>query len=303
MKIEKRGLIFDPKGKFNWATNSVLQPTPIELEHAIRVFAGFRDDAGISRVGWVDLDKNNPSKVLGYSAVPALDTGLPGTFDDNGVVPSAVVKRGSELYLYYAGYQIVKNVRFIVLGGLAISTDNGATFKRYKHTPVVERTSDEFLFRVIHTIFFEDGVWKVWYGGGNHFVKGDSKSLPVYDIRYMESPDGINFPETGKIVLNNGKDEHRVGRPYVIKKGSKYYMFFGASTPTQPYRLTYAESNDGTHWQRKDDEFVMEYKEGEFDSDMSAYPAIIEAAGRTFMLYNGNNYGKDGFGYAELLID
>jgi hypothetical protein len=31
-----------------------------------------------------------------------------------------------------------------------------------------------------------------------------------------------------------------------------------------------------------------------------AYPAVVEAEGRRYLFYNGNNYGRDGFGLAEL---
>lgn len=302
MQWEKKGIIFNPAGKVSWAANTALQPTPLLLNNdVIRIYAGFRDDAGVSRIGWVDVESNDPSKIISYSKSPVLDVGLPGTFDDNGVVPSAVIKHEGKIFLYYAGYQLVKNVRFLVLCGLAISTDNGNFFKRIKNTPVLERTDDEFLFRVIHSVIWENGKCKVWYGGGNHFVQSDSKTLPVYDIRYMESSDGINFPESGKVVVETGEGEYRVGRPYVIKKNVKYLMFFGASTPSIPYRLTYAESENGINWTRKDDSFKLDYNENDFDSNMSAYPAVVEVGNKTYMFYNGNDYGKEGFGLAQLI--
>jgi hypothetical protein len=31
---------------------------------------------------------------------------------------------------------------------------------------------------------------------------------------------------------------------------------------------------------------------------MAAYPAVVTAADRTYLFYNGNAYGHDGFGYA-----
>jgi predicted GH43/DUF377 family glycosyl hydrolase len=295
---DKKGIVFDPQGKFSWASHTALQPTPIVIGEKIRIFAGFRDDAGISRVGWVDVDIENPEKVLGYSQNPALDIGLAGAFDDNGVVPTAIVRRGDALYLYYAGYQLVKNVRFIAFTGLAISHDDGLSFQRWRNTPVLERTTDEFLFRAIHTIFWDTDKWKTWYGGGNSFVAGEQKTLPIYDIRYMESADGIAFPDKGQTVLKNGENEYRVGRPYVVKRGDKYIMYFGASTPQEPYRLAYAESNDGVNWDRNDSLLDIPYQEGDFDSRMSAYPSVIDYNNRIYLFYNGNDYGKQGFGLA-----
>ncbi len=301
MKWEKLGLVFNPAGKLSWASNTALQPTPLILEDRIRVYAGFRDQNGISRIGWVDVDKNDPTTVLQFSTNPVLEPGLPGTFDDNGVVPSAVVARGDEVYLYYAGYQLGINVRFLVLGGLAISKDGGNTFQRYSHVPILERTHKEFLFRVIHTVMYDNGKWKVWYGGGNHFINSGTKTLPVYDIRYMESEDGIHFPVQGTTVLGNGVGEHRVGRPYVIKRNGSYEMYFGASTPEQPYRLAFARSADGLVWEREDSALDLAYPDDGFDSEMSAYPAVVTLNSGTFMFYNGNQYGREGFGVARLI--
>ncbi len=42
------------------------------------------------------------------------------------------------------------------------------------------------------------------------------------------------------------------------------------------------------------------YGKDDFDSNMSAYPCIIELQNKSYMIYNGNEYGKFGFGYAEI---
>jgi hypothetical protein len=34
---------------------------------------------------------------------------------------------------------------------------------------------------------------------------------------------------------------------------------------------------------------------------MIAYGSVFESGGRTFLFYNGNERGKTGFGYAELV--
>lgn len=301
MKIIKRGLIFSPKGKFSWAKHTALQPTPIMLrDNEIRVYIGVRDDLGVSRIAYVDVAADNPAKVLCYSLQPVLDIGMPGAFDDNGVVPAAIVDRGNALFLYYAGYQLLQQVRFSVFGGLAVSYDGGETFQRYQQTPILERTEEAVLFRVVHSIFFDEGVWKVWYGAGSKFIQGKSKSLPVYDIRYIESPDGILFPSVGEVCIAISGNEHRVGRPYVCKENGLYKMFFGSGTEKVAYRLDYAESLCGRKWERKSEEIGMSYLPQDFDSNMSCYPAIIKYQDKKYLFYNGNNYGESGFGYAEL---
>jgi len=301
MKWEKKGLIYGPDGSSSWAKHSALQPTPLlKKDGIIRVFVGFRNEDGIGRVGYVDVLAENPSVVLKVSPYPVLDIGLPGAFDDNGVIPCAIVERDEKLFLYYAGYQLLKTVRFKAFSGLAISTDGGESFHRFRNVPILERTHDEFLFRALHSLIYEDGIWKVWYGAGSQFIHGKDKTLPVYNIRYMESKDGMVFPLSGKVCLDIQKEEYRVGRPFVIKKNGIYRMFFGFATETIPYRLSYAESFDGINWERKDNKMEMDYPKNAFDSDMSCYPSIVFYKSKTYMFYNGNNYGQQGFGYAEL---
>jgi len=302
MKWIKKGLIYCPDGKYSWAQHTALQPTPDFIsDDVIRVYVGFRDENGVSRVGFIDVDAKNPSVVLKVSEKPVLDIGVPGTFDDNGVVPCAVIEREDKLYLYYAGYQLGHRVRFLAFGGLAISGDGRNSFVRYSKVPILDRTEDELLFRVVHSIMFEDGMWKTWYGGGSEFIEGNIKTLPVYDIRYIESKDGINFGKKGKVCLGTrGGDEYRVGRSYVIKDGKIYRMFYATATESKGFRLGYAESRDGINWIRKDKEIGMDVSESGWDSQMISYPSVVEYRNKVYMFYNGNDMGKTGFGYAIL---
>lgn len=282
--------------------HSALQPTPILMNNeVIRIYAGFRDGEGVGRVGFVDVSAANPSNVIRVSDKPCLDIGVPGAFDDNGVIPSAVVRHEDKLYLYYAGYHLCNKVRFTVFGGLAVSSDGGTSFTRYSRVPVFERTDTELLFRVPHSVLLEGNKWKFWYGGGDHFITEGNKSLPVYDIRYVESENNFSIPLTSQIILTNqNDDEHRVARPYVVKQQNLYHMFICVGTKSKGYRLGYAQSTDGLSWRRNDQELNLDVSEEGWDSEMMAYPSVVVAEQGTYLFYNGNDYGKNGFGYAVL---
>lgn len=300
MEWEKKGLIFKNIGLTGWRDNSALQPTPLKMSDRIRFFVGFRDSDGISRIGYIDVKKDDPSCVINVSEKPVLDIGEDGSFDESGVVPSAVVEVGQKIYLYYAGYQLGHKVRFQVLSGLAISEDGGNSFYRYSQVPVFERTNDELLFRVPHTVLHDGNSFRFWYGGGSHFSKGKEKTLPVYDIRYLESQDGLLIPSTGCTVLRTSESEYRLGRPYVICANSVYHMFYGYSSEAKPYQLGYARSFDGLNWERRDNDLGLPLSDSGWDSNMMAYPSVVQAAGKTYIFYNGNDYGSEGFGYAIL---
>ncbi len=297
----KRGLIYGPDGTSAWAEHSALQPTPFSLTPStIRVFAGFRDREGMSRVGWVDVDAEDPAQVRGVSETPALDIGRPGAFDDNGVVPCAAVRRGDEIWLYYAGYQLCKRAKFLVFGGLATSSDGGNSFQRYSKAPIFDRTSDETLFRVVHCVRHEGGRWRIWYCSGDEWVPGPGRDLPVYDTKYVESADGIIPNGPPQVAVSLSGDENRIGRPTIVNLDGRYHMYFTTGTPGGGLGMGYAVSDDGVVWTRCDSEGGIGPSESGWDSHDICYGCLLEHGEHVYLFYNGNNYGREGFGFAEL---
>ena len=58
------------------------------------------------------------------------------------------------------------------------------------------------------------------------------------------------------------------------------------------------ESRDGKEGIRKDELSGIDVSESGWDSEMICYPFVFKYNGVKFMLYNGNGYGRTGFGYA-----
>ncbi|MGY1808892.1 hypothetical protein ACI8AF_16105 [Blastococcus sp. SYSU D00669] len=303
MEWEKLGLVWTAPA--HSGRTGALQPTPLVLDDRIRVFTGCRDADGASAVWWVDLDLADPTRVLAEARTPALSAGPAGTFDAAGVVPCAVAVVGDAVRLYYAGYQPPggPGERFRVFSGVAtapLAALDG--FSRLRDTPLLRTSADERLFRVVHSIVpVASGGWRCWYGAGHEFRQGRTKLLPVYDIRQMDSVDGLDFPDAGEVAVPLGSpEEHRVGRPYVVRQDAGYRMYFGAGTEATTYRLTFADSADGRTWRRRDGLLGLDVSASGWDSEMVAYPAVVTTPAGTFLLYNGNGYGRDGFGIAAL---
>jgi hypothetical protein len=81
----------------------------------------------------------------------------------------------------------------------------------------------------------------------------------------------------------------------VIKDGDLYRMWFSARGDA--YRIGYAESRDGVQWVR-DDAAAGLSSSGDWDAEMQAYPAVFDHDGDRYLLYNGNDYGRTGVGWA-----
>lgn len=301
MKWNKKGLIYGPNREHSWAQHSALTPTPILYnKNTIRVYAGFRDSLGISRIGYVDIDANNPSKIKKVSKNPVLDIGIPGTFDDNGVILGDIILYDDKFYMYYIGFQLVEKVKFLAFTGLALSDDGGNSFYRQSAAPILDRCNNEIYIRAIHSVIIEDGIWKIWYAAGNSWVLINNNPYPQYNIKYLESKDGLKFSGNSKLCVDVKGKEYRIGRPRVVKEENSYKMFYTKGTLEGDYIAGYAESQDGYGWQRKDEKIGIKPSKEGWDSHALCYPTILNYKDKVYMFYNGNDMGKEGFGYAIL---
>ena len=137
----------------------------------------------------------------------------------------------------------------------------------------------------------------MWYlsGIGWEEING-TKRIP-YHIRYAESKDGINWERKGTVCIDfKHKNETRIGRATVLQENNIYKMWYAYAL--DKFRIGYAESTDGILWNRKDDEVGIDVSKFGWDSEMIEYPFVFEHNSTKYMFYNGNNYGKTGFGYA-----
>lgn len=303
MKWKKMGLIYCPSGKHGWDKHSAMTPTPVLInEDTIRVYVGFRDEQGVSRIGFVDVNAENPSIIKNVSKVPVLDVGRPGTFDDNGVILGDIIKYNDKIYMYYVGFQLVKKAKFLAFTGLAISRDFESRFRRYSEAPILDRSDEGLYIRAIHSVIIENNILKVWYAAGNGWEIINGVPYPCYCIKYQESKDGIHFNKEGVTCITPNKNnlEYRIGRPRVLKVEDKYIMFYTYGTTNGDYLAGYAESIDGINWVRRDDEIGITLSKSGWDSLHLCYPAIISHHEKVYMFYNGNDMGKTGFGYAVL---
>jgi hypothetical protein len=270
-------------------------------EETIRVFASVRDAEGAGRPVFVDVRAEDPTRIIRVAPEPLLEIGRPGCFDDNGIVPSALVRRDGRVFLYYGGYQLATRVRFVAFTGLAISDDGGTTFTKHSDVPILDRAPGETCFRAIYSILSDAGRWRVWYGAGSGFAENGPKPVPEYDIRYLESADGMHFPDRGEQVMDAaGGDEYRLSRPAVLKTSSGFEMFYSVGTFSSGYRLGYARSGDGIHWSRLDHQLGLDVSPEGWDSKMMAFPSVVDHGNNRYLFYNGNDYGREGFGVAKL---
>ena len=301
MTWQKQGLIYNHDGKLDWAQHTVLTPQPFVLnDEVIRIYAGFRDNAGVSRIGYIDVDATNPSNVLGVSPTPVLDVGRDGMFDDNGLLLGDVVRHDDEIRMYYVGFQLPSKAKFMAFSGMAVSTDGGEHFQRVQETSVMDRQLGANFIRAIHTVLRDDGVWKVWYSVGDDWELINGVKYPQYHIMYTESLDGVTFPDpVGTACVLPTEEEYRIGRPRVFKTASGYEMHATSDTYNKTYMAQRLTSLDGKTWTRTGETVLPLGEERAWDGESVCYPVTVETAGKRYLFYSGNGMGRSGVGYAE----
>jgi predicted GH43/DUF377 family glycosyl hydrolase len=313
MNWVKKGLIYAAEGQWDWNKSHAQVPVAdyIAAENLIRIYYSARNLANQSLTSYIEVDADNPSKILHVSDEPILTLGKPGTFDDCGIMPSWIIDEGDKRYLYYIGWNVRNTVPYHNAVGLAISTDGGRSFEKFSEGPLWDRDYKEPYFSAATCVLKEQDVWKVWYLSCTGYYLVNNKMEPRYHMKYAESSNGIDWDRKGIIAIDYKNDEEAgIVKASVIRLKDKYLMWYAyrnfqdyRTDTNNSYKIGYAESIDGIHWERKDNEAGITISPTGWDAEMLAYPHVIAVKEKLYLFYNGNGFGKSGFGYAEMSIN
>lgn len=307
MKWRKHGLLFAPAGAGGWMKTHAQVPTPLVADGFIRVYFSSRPEPNLSLTTFVDLDAEDPARVLRVNSTPILELGKPGTFDEHGIMPSCAVRDGSTVLLYYSGWSRGVSVPYTNSTGLAVSEDGGATFRKVSDGPILGKNLHDPYSATSPGVLRDGNAWHMWYCSGTGWLEIGGKFEHIYDIKYASSNDGVMWPPTGKSVIVQQTPYEAITRPFVVKTEGGYHMWFcyrgshNFRDGGDAYRIGYAHSPDLLRWQRDDERAGIMPSETGWDSKMVAYPAVVKVNNRMLMFYNGNGFGAGGFGYASML--
>jgi hypothetical protein len=280
-----------------WAVSHATLPIVEALADGCwAVYLSLRDGDGRSRVGRSRLTLTPSPALSPLEPDPVIDLGPLGAFDDSGVTTSCLVTAGRRRLLYYTGWTRGVTVPFYLAVGLAVSEDGGP-FERSSLAPLLDRhRADPFLI-ASPFVRHENRLWRMWYISATRWVSTPDGPRHYYNIRYAESDDGVAWRRDGRISVDYAGDaEYAFARPCVLRDAEAFRMWYAIRGDR--YRIGYAESPDGLTWSRQDDAGGLQAQGNDWDSEMVEYPWVFDAAGRRFMLYNGNGYGRTGVGMA-----
>jgi hypothetical protein len=315
VKWIKRGPLFDPHDFRlpNGCTSHAQSPQALVFDDFVRIYFSTRsEDAGgfLSHIAYVDVDRDL-TRVRGVAGQAVLPLGGLGCFDEHGIFPMNVVRHGDEVWGYTCGWSRRRSVPVETAIGLAISRDGGRTFARTGPGPIMGPAPDEPFLVGDGFVLEHGGRWHMWYIFGTAWappVPADPAPARVYKIAHAESADGIHWQRDGQCIITDrlGADECQA-LPTVFQCDGVWHMYFCYRYATdfrrnhaRGYRLGYAYSTDLRQWTRDDAAAGIDVSPDGWDSEMQCYPHVFWCGGTAFLLYNGNAFGRSGFGVAVL---
>ncbi len=315
MKWVKLGKIFDPTQHVlpNRCVEFAQSPQTLVLEDRVRVYFStrVRDSVGkyLSYVAFVDFDRNLKD-VLAVSKDTVIELGGLGCFDEHGIFPVNVLRDGNRVLAYTTGWNRKVSVSADASIGLAISHNDGLTFEKFGTGPVLSASLHEPFLIGDAFVASHGGLFHMWYIFGLRWKKFTESEPPdrVYKIAHATSCDGVNWTREGRqIVIDKLNADECQALPTVFERHGTYHMYFcyrqahGFRLQSNcAYRLGYAWSHDMVNWMRDDDRAGIDVSTEGWDAQMQCYPHTFTLDGRVYMLYNGNEFGRTGFGLAVL---
>jgi len=152
----------------------------------------------------------------------------------------------------------------------------------------------------------------MWYIFGTQWKRPVEELPPerTYRIGHAVSGNGISWTkwqEGRQAIPDRLGDDECQAMPCVIHLDGLYRMFFCyresldfRENRERSYRIGYAYSDDLVNWTRDDGAVGIDVSEEGWDSEMICYPRVFRHEGEVYMLYNGNEFGRYGFGLAVL---
>lgn len=299
---KKTGLLYCPSkdGLHPKLFSHAANPLPILLEGDLyRVFFSGRDVNNRSSVGAVDIDIVQ-RKVVREHKQPFFEHGPAGSFYADGVSIGNCYKVNGVQYMLFMGWQTPEGGhwrgdigRLIVRSDLTLELEGEVPFMASNET-------DPISLSYPWVIKSEEGSYHMWYGSTAAWDAGNGEMLHV--INYASSQDGHNWAREGLAVPYELGRAQAFSRPTVIQNDlGGYEMWFSyRSGSGEKYRIGYALSQDGKEWSLELDQADIDVSLEGWDAEMIEYPFVFDHKGQRYMLYNGNGYGKTGFGLAVL---
>lgn len=277
----------------NWTNGVSIVPLPDGKRY--RMYYGGRANAGI---GFAEGTVADPLTWEEHPSSPVLKP-LEDTWEGSQInQPRVVMVTPEHWRMYYTGWGF-KGLGTTWAMGIAESFDGGTTWKRLGDKPFMDRgdeNSPDGGGACVPMVVRVGDKWMMWYTAG--LVPKGEKSLHIH-LCLAYSDDGIHWAKhPGNPVLgddfSDGAKRNVTSRCYVRHDDGIFRMWYSYAKPD--YRIGYAESLDGIHWERAPVHTVLDNSPAPaWDDKMVEYPEVQIVDGVFRLWFCGNGFGSVGY--------
>ncbi|HRL26764.1 MAG TPA: hypothetical protein PLG97_04530 [Alcaligenes sp.] len=298
----KLGQIYTPNGRGQHPklVSHAANPLPVHLEGDIyRIFFSGRDARNRSSVGAVDMDIVQ-RRIVQEHALPFFQHGPEGSFFADGVSIGNCYEADGTRYMLFMGWQTPSDGhwrgdigRLIVTPQITLELDTSGPFMASDPTDPISLSYPWVCAR-------PTGGFDMWYGSTLTWDAGNGEMLHV--IQHADSQDGHVWTRQGLSIPYELGVAQAFSRPTVARNqdGTLDMWFSYRNGSGTTYRIGHATSTDGSAWRLNLEHPGIDVSDTGWDSEMIEYPFVFDHGEHRYMLYNGNGFGKTGFGLAML---
>ncbi len=297
---QKLGLLYSlpDEGLHPKLLSHAANPLPVHIyDDVYRIFFCSRDRENRSSIGGVDINIITRDVVRQYHQ-PFFEFGPPGSFYADGVSIGNCYTANGTKYIFFMGWQSPKDSHFRGdIGRILMRPD--LSLELDQDWPVMGTDSTDPISLSYPWVAGDSANgFHMWYGSTTTWDAGNGEMLHV--LNHASSDDGQIWHRKGQVVPHHLGVAQAFSRPTIARSpAGQWQMWFsyrgGAGTK---YRIGHAVSSNRKTWQLSLANVGIDVSSTGWDSEMIEYPFVFDHKDKRYMLYNGNNYGKSGFGLA-----
>jgi len=313
LKFRNLGLIATPQNLDlrDGRAGFMQSPQTLQFDGFIRIYFStrFLDSSSkpISQVEYLDFS-NDWHCLDSFSKPLSIGKSVLGAYDEHGIFPFVPFRISEKVILgYISGWSRRVSVDVETAIGICITHNNGETFTRIGNGPILAAGIGEpFLVGDPFVIANGDQMIMYYIFGTSWISDPQNPTAPldrVYRIGLATSTDAINWDRRNGNQIISFEDELECqALPSVTRFQDSWLMAFCyrnahdfRHNKEKGYRLGFARSLDGFNWSRlSEKDCTMEL--GDWNSEMQCYPNLYASGDQIYLISNGNQFGKHGFG-------
>ncbi len=313
LKFRNLGMIATPQNMAleDGRAGFMQSPQVLQFDGFIRIYFStrFLDSSGkpISKVEYLDFSKDWQC-LDSFSKPLRIEKSVLGAYDEHGIFPFVPFRiSDKEIFGYISGWSRRVSVDVETAIGICRSLNNGETFSRLGNGPILAAGKGE-PFLVGDPFIIDSGDQMImYYIFGTAWISDpQSPTAPldrVYRIGLATSTDAVNWERRNGNQIVSFEDELECqALPSVTRFQDGWLMAFCyrnahdfRHNKEKGYRLGFATSLDGFNWLRlTEKDCTVELADWNFE--MQCYPNLYASGDQIYLVSNGNQFGRHGFG-------